>query len=270
MLLENRIAIITGGAKGMGRAIAYKFAEEGCSIVIADISTKEANETLDGIIERGREGLAVNCDVSNISQVRQMVEKTIKKFGKIDILVNDAGGSVGPGSVEDMSEEIWDKTLALNLKSDFLCCQAVVPHMKEKGYGKIINVSSLGAIYPPTHAVSYHSAKAGILGLTYDLATALAPFNIRVNAIMPGPTWTDFIRKSIKSPEAQALAVSSMGKRVPLQRVGEPEDIAGPALFFASPLSDFVTGAALPVAGGLPFESRFIQELVFKTGDKKA
>jgi len=174
-----------------------------------------------------------------------------------------------PDADNILSMDVIDQyTLKLTLNK--LTSQAVVPHMKEKGYGKIINVSSLGAIYPPTHAVSYHSAKAGILGLTYDLATALAPFNIRVNAIMPGPTWTDFIRKSIKSPEAQALAVSSMGKRVPLQRVGEPEDIAGPALFFASPLSDFVTGAALPVAGGLPFESRFIQELVFKTGDKKA
>ncbi len=270
MLLENRIAIITGGAKGMGRAIALKFADEGCSVVVADISIKEADETIDGVIKRGREGMAVNCDVSNAGQVRQMVEKTIKKFGKIDILVNDAGGSVGPGSLEDMTEEIWDKTLALNLKSDFLCCQAVVPYMKAKGYGKIINVSSLGAVYPPTHAVSYHAAKAGILGLTYDLATALAPFNIRVNAIMPGPTWTDFIRKSIKSPKDQEIAVSTMGKRVPLQRVGEPEDIAGPALFFASPLSDFITGAALPVAGGLPFESRFIQEQFFKTGPKTA
>lgn len=256
MLLSDRVAIITGGAKGIGRGIALKFAEEGCSIAIADISLKEANDTLAEVTKREREGLAIPCDVTNGQQVRDAVDKVISKFGKIDILVNNAGGMPSaPPPLEDITEEDWDKFQALNLKSVFLFSQAVVPHMKERRYGKIINLSSVGAINPPAHAIHYNTAKAGVLGFTLDLAHALAPFNICVNAILPGPIKTAFYDPMIGSmtdKEKEAF-FEELGKTdVPLQRVGTPEDIAGAALFLASELSSFVTGEALKVSGGSP------------------
>lgn len=192
MLLTDRVAIITEGAKGMGRGMTLKFAEEGCSIAIADISMKEANETLAEVLERGSDGIAIQCDVTDGKQVRDMVDKVISKFGKVDILVNNAGALPPSPPVEDMSEEEWDKVLALNLKSVFLFCKYVVPHMKKERYGKIISLSSIGAINPPAHAIHYNTAKAGVIGFTYDLAHELAPLNICVNAILPGPIRTSF------------------------------------------------------------------------------
>jgi NAD(P)-dependent dehydrogenase (short-subunit alcohol dehydrogenase family) len=255
MLLADRVAIITGGAKGMGRGMAIKFAEEGCSVAIADISIKEANDTLAEVLKRGREGLAIKCDVTKAEQVRETVDKVINKFGKIDILVNNAGGLPITPPIEDITEEDWDKVLALNLKSDFLFCKFVVPHMKKRKYGKIINLSSIGAVNPPAHAIHYNTAKAGVIGFTYDLAHVLAPFNIYVNAILPGPIRTSFYDHMLgsKSEEEKDAFFEGIGKNaVPLQRIGTPEDIAGAALFLASELSDYVTGHPLYVTGGIP------------------
>ena len=257
MLLDKRVAIITGGAKGMGRGMALKFAEEGCAVAIADISKKEADETAAEITQKGGQALSIQCDVTNIKQVEDTVKKVIGKFGKIDILVNNAGGMPASPPVEDITEEEWDRVLALNLKSDFLFSKFVVPYMKKQKYGKIINLSSLGAIQPPAHAIHYNTAKAGVLGFTLDLAHALAPFNICVNAILPGPVQTHFYDRTIggmTQVEKDAF-FDRMGKmNVPLGRVGTPEDIAGAALFLASELSAFVTGVTLQVSGGLPLQ----------------
>jgi len=183
-----------------------------------------------------------------------MVGKVITKFGKVDILVNNAGGVFGPeGSLDDVTEEEWDKILDLNLKSQFLCCKAVVPHMKAKKYGKIVNLSSIGAVHPAVSVVHYHAAKAGVLGLTYNLAFELAPFNICVNAILPGPIRTPFwepVIKGIKDKDAYFAELAK--KEIPLQRIGTPEDIAGAALFLASELSSYVTGETIFVGGGVP------------------
>jgi len=262
MLLSNRVAIITGGATGIGRSIAVKFAQEGCDVAIADINLKEANETLSQVKERGGEGLAVECDITDSNQVRNMVDRVISTFGKIDILVNNAGaGSLGigdelppPRGVANVTEEKWDKVVALNLKGAFLCCKHVVPHMKGKRYGKIINVSTLGWIDPPTIAPDYHAAKAGVVGLTHDMACELGPFSIHVNAILPGPIRTPFYDGMLKSKtdEEKDAFFEAVGKTTPLQRVGVPEDVAGVALFLASELSAYVTGASIPVGGGLP------------------
>ena len=257
MLLDKRVAIITGGAKGMGRGMALKFAEEGCAVAIADISKKEADETAAEIKQKGGQALSIQCDVTNIKQVEDTVKKVIGKFGKIDILVNNAGGMPASPPVEDITEEEWDRVLALNLKSDFLFSKFVVPYMKKQKYGKIINLSSLGAIQPPAHAIHYNTAKAGVLGFTLDLAHALAPFNICVNAILPGPVQTHFYDRTIggMTQEQKDAFFDRMGKmNVPLGRVGTPEDIAGAALFLASELSAFVTGVTLQVSGGLPLQ----------------
>jgi NAD(P)-dependent dehydrogenase (short-subunit alcohol dehydrogenase family) len=254
VLLEDRVAIITGGAKGIGRGMALKFAEEGCSVAIADISMKEANDTIAEVSKRGKEGLAIQCNVTDGNQVREMVEKVIDKFGKIDILINNAGAIAPHKPIEDITEEEWDRVLALNLKSSFLFCKYVVPHMKKQKYGKIIGISSIGAIQPPAHEIHYNTAKAAIIGFTYDLGKALAPFNINVNAILPGPVRTSFYERMTGSMTDQQKDdfFANLGKKVPLGRVGTPEDLAGAALFLASELSAFVTCETLLVAGGLP------------------
>jgi NAD(P)-dependent dehydrogenase (short-subunit alcohol dehydrogenase family) len=182
MLLSNRVAIITGGAKGIGRGIALKFAGEGCSIAIADINDREANKTAADISKKGVEALATKCDVTDAKQVNDMVARVIAKFGKIDILVNDAGALPHEYNAVELPEAEWDKVINLNLKSDFLCCKAVLPHMMKKKYGKIINMSSIGATFPVAPGVHYSAAKAGVLGLTYDLAYECAAYNICVNA----------------------------------------------------------------------------------------
>ena len=254
MLLKSRVAIITGGAKGIGRGIALKFAEEGCSVVVADIVAIEGKKTAEEVSKKGGEGIFVSCDVTVGPQVEDMVGKAISKFGKIDILVNNAGGVSGPeGSLDDVSEEQWDKSLNLNLKSAFLCCKAVVPHMKKNKYGKIINISSLGAVHPAVSVVHYHAAKAGVLGLTYNLAFELAPFNISVNAILPGPIRTPFWEPVTRNiPDKDAYFAEIAQKEVPMQRIGMPEDVAGAALFLASELSSYVSGETIFVGGGLP------------------
>ena len=254
MLLSDRVALITGGARGIGRAMALKFAEEGCSVAVTDINIKEANDTIAGVSKTGREGLVIQCDVTDGNQIHDAVDRVIKKFGRIDILVNNVGGMTGSPPIEDMTEEEWDKAFGLNLKSDFLFCKYVVPHMKKRKYGKIINFSSIGAVQPPAHAINYNTAKAGVIGFTLDLANALAPFNINVNVILPGPARTSFYDKSIASmPEAEKdKFFAFLGNKTPLQRIGTPEDLAGAALFLASELSAWITGETLHVAGGLP------------------
>ena len=254
MLLKDKVAIITGGAKGMGRAMALKFAEEGCSVAVADISIKDADKVVEKINKKGPEAIAIKCDVTDINQVRDTVDQVAKKYDRIDILVNNAGAIAEHIPIEDMEEETWDSVLALNLKSDFFFCKFVVPYMKARKYGKIINLSSMGALQPPAHEIHYNTAKAGIIGFTYDLATELAPHNINVNCMLPGPIRTSFYDRATKnmSEKEQDRMFEMLGKKVPLQRVGTPEDMAGAALFLASELSAFVTGHALYIAGGLP------------------
>jgi NAD(P)-dependent dehydrogenase (short-subunit alcohol dehydrogenase family) len=262
MLLEDRVAIVTGGAKGMGRAICERFVREGAKVTIADIDMEGAKATLMGVKAAGGEGLVVRCDVTSPDQVKEMTDATIAAFGKIDILINNAGAVVGahgkPTNLEVLSEDAWDRVVDLNLKGVFLCSRAVVPHMKTNGYGKIVNVSSLGAISPPSPHPHYHAAKAGVLGLTYDMAAELGPHNIYVNCIMPGPVRTPFFDEIVAGKsvdEAQAF-FKFIGDQAPLGRMGEPDEIAKAALFFASDLSSYVTGAVLPVSGGLPLPAQ--------------
>lgn len=256
MLLANKVAIITGGAVGIGQGIAFKLAREGCSIAIADISVTEGKKTVDSIVNMSRESVFFQCDVTRTAQVQDMVNQAITRFGKVDILVNNAGGVpkvIPGGSIIDITDEQWDTFLNLNLKSTFLCCRAIVPHMKERKSGKIINISSIGAIQPSDSVIAYHAAKAGVLGITVNLAFDLAPYNICVNSIMPGPIRTPFWEPITRGFQDKDAFFDALAKEnVPLQRIGTPEDIAGAALFLASSLSDYVTGENINVAGGIP------------------
>jgi NAD(P)-dependent dehydrogenase (short-subunit alcohol dehydrogenase family) len=249
MLLENKVAIVTGGAKGIGKGICLRLAGEGCAVVIADLLEERAKETAAEIVSKGGKAIAIKCSVTDSKQVNDMVAKAIEKFNKVDILVNDVGALPRHYLAEDLPEEEWDKIININLKSQFLCCKAVIPYMKARKYGKIVNLSSIGvreAVGPDLH---YVAAKYGVLGLTFDLAFELAPFNITVNAILPGPIPTDFWTTP---PTPEGLA--AMAKTIPMQKTGTPDDIAKGVLFFASDLSSWVTGENLLVAGGMPMK----------------
>ena len=257
MLLSNRVAVITGGSRGIGKAIALAFVDHGSDIVIADVLEKESRETVGEIEKKGRKAHFVRCDVSDAAQVGNMIKQAISTFGKIDILVNNAGIGPAPKSIVEISDEEWGRTLAINLTGVFLCCRAVVPFMKERNYGKIINISSMAALSPPAPNINYSSAKAGVLGLTRDLALELAPFNICVNAILPGAIITDMWNPILPPdlPTRNAFLAEVGKMTAPMGRVGSTEEIAGVALFLASDLSSFVTGDRVLAAGGAPLKA---------------
>jgi len=188
--------------------------------------------------------------------VNAMVDRTIKELGKIDILVNNAGGisQATGGAIESTTDEDWNRIIGINLTGQFLCCRAVIPHMRKNKYGKIVNVSSMGAIHPPAPIVHYHSAKGGVLGLTTNLAYELRQENITVNAILPGPILSEFFNNmldNISEEEGKAF-FNMLDNKVPMHRMGKPEEIAGVALFLASDMSSYVTGEAINAGGGLP------------------
>jgi NAD(P)-dependent dehydrogenase (short-subunit alcohol dehydrogenase family) len=250
VLLEGRVAIVTGGAVGIGQGISRKFAAEGARVVVADISEKNGTATAAEI-----DGLFVKCDVTSWPQVNAMVEYAVSKYGKVDILVNNAGGvpDIHGEKLEEVTEDEWQKFIDLNLKSVFLCCKAAVPNMKKNGYGKIVNFSSMGAVDPAVSVVHYHAAKGGVIGISTNLAFELAPHNIYVNCICPGPVRTPFwdpVLRNIPDPDAYFAEIGK--KEVPMGRVGMPEDIAGATLFLASDLASYVTGQVMYVGGGLP------------------
>ena len=277
MQLSNKVAIVTGGAKGIGRSTVLKLASEGCDVGIVDISAKEAEEVARQVAELGRRALVLMCDNSDSAAVSAAVEKVVTEFGRIDILVNCAGGiTVGVDttpaadltsaqsaqverapSVATISDAEWQRVLSVNLTGSFLFCRAVVPHMKKQRYGKIVNVSSIGAVYPPGALAHYHASKAGVIGLTNDMSCELAPFGITVNACMPGPILTPFYDKILaEKTEAEKEAFFQiLGKETPMQRIGHPDEVANVIYFLSSDLSSFVTGANIPVGGGLPFKA---------------
>ena len=253
MLLKDRVAIITGGSRGMGRAIALRFAGEGCSSVIADVRDKEGERTVGEVKQKGKNAIYVHCDVSNSGQVKDMVAKAISKFGKVDIMVNCAGIGRPPMLINDISEEEYNRVVDINMKGIFLCCQAIAPHMKENNYGKIINISSLAGISPSPFAIHYAAAKAAALHISNCVALELAKYNVCVNAILPGMIRTDmtadFAPPMVKDLDA---FMGEMAKGIPLQREGTTDDIASAALFLASEESSYITGDSISVGGGMP------------------
>lgn len=260
-LLPDKVAIINGGATGMGRSTALLFAGEGCSCVIADINEVEGKKTAVEATKKGSESIFIKCDITDLKQIADCVAGTVKKFGKVDILVGSAGGSKVKGGaidakrgIQNIDETHYDLMMALNLKGHVFFCKEVAPHMMAQKYGKIVLISSMGVYNPPGPATEYHSAKAGILGLTFNLAYELAPYNINVNAILPGPVKTPFWDPvfSMIPENERGAALEKLGQSTPLGRIGLPEDIASAVLFLSSELSSFITGQALSVAGGLP------------------
>jgi L-rhamnose 1-dehydrogenase len=247
MRLKDKVVIVTGSARGIGQAIARRCANEGACVVVADVRDEAGRETVLQIEQAGGRGKFVHCDVSLKSQVEALVQKTMETWGRIEILVNDAG--VCPfWDFTTMPEEIWDKALDTNLKGAFLCSQAVSKAMIEKGNGgRIINIGSISSIVGGARQAHYCASKAGINLLTASMAIALGPHGITCNAILPGPIETDLNRDDLARPEKREYFIG----RTPLGRIGQPEDIAGPVIFFATDDSAWCTGATLVVDGGI-------------------
>jgi 3-oxoacyl-[acyl-carrier protein] reductase len=243
MNLNGKVALITGGGTGIGRAIGLAFAREGASVAVNySRSESEAVSTAKEISDLGVSALIVQVDVSSDKQVRDMVKKVADGFGRIDILVNSAGTTtfVEASDLEGLTEEIWDKTIAVNLKGTFFCCRAVAPIMKSRDGGSIINISSIAGTTGVGSSIAYSASKAGVICLTKSLARTLAP-EIRVNTIAPGfvdSRWTEGWDEFRKMHE----------QATPMKRVAKPEDIAESALFLVH--SDFVTGQVIVVDGG--------------------
>jgi len=246
--LKDKVVIITGARRGMGKSHALAFAKEGSKVVVSDISLEDCQKVVKEIEEIKGETMAVKCDVSKKEEVQEMIEKTIKKWGKIDILINNAGIADFKNFLE-LKEEDWDRTIDINLKGYFLVAQAVAKEMVKRKSGVIINIASIamgqvGIGFPSlTH---YCASKGGIVGMTEAMAIELAPFNIRVNVISPGAIETPMVDPL----KADKKTIESLLARIPMKRIGKPEEVSNLVLFLASESSSYMTGANVVIDGG--------------------
>ena len=256
--LANRCAIVTGGAQGLGLAAAGALAARGARVVLADIQAHKVRAAVQALPGPPDWHLAVPADVTSADQVKALVDTTMQTFGHVDILVNNAGGSgtVGVADIEDTSEELWDRIVAVNLKGAFLACRAAVPHMKAQRYGRIVNFSSVaargsfGPLLTVGARVPYCAAKAGVEALTYQLARDLGPWNITVNVVVPGFTLTEpGARVHQQFDELSETERRALIGPIPLGRPGQPADVAWAVAFLASDESGYISGATLEVSG---------------------
>ena len=267
--LSGRVALVTGGSRGLGRADALTLARAGADVVIADIqveseTTDEEAErygplaqvaraqglvyteaTATEIQEMGRRAAAVKCDVTDRAQVDVTVARAVEEFGSVDILINNAGTLDHVAQIGDQSPDLWERDLRVNLTGAFNCSQAVWPHMKERGWGRIVNMASVAGTLGGFGQASYSTTKAGLLGLTKSLALEGARHGINVNAIVPGIIGTEVF--SFGNPEMNERMI----KRTALRRVGDPQDIANAIAFLCSDLAAYITGVGLNVSGGI-------------------
>jgi 3-oxoacyl-[acyl-carrier protein] reductase len=242
--LTGKVALVTGAAQGIGRAIALLLARNGADIVVSDINLEKAEETAKEIRAIAPKALALKVDVSNLSDVERMVEGILEKLAKIDILVNNAG-ITRDKLILRMTEEDWDAVLSVNLKGTFNCTKAVIRHMAKQRSGKIVNIASVVGEMGNAGQANYSASKAGVIGLTKTIAREYAQRGINVNAIAPG---------YIETPMTEALpekAKEELKKLIPMERLGKPEDVAEAALFLVSEEASYITGQVLNVNGGI-------------------
>jgi len=242
MQLEGKVAVVTGGGRGLGEAICLTLAREGAHVAVCDINPIDGERVAHAIRQAGRKAVAIKADVSVEEDVKAMVAKTLEALGTIDILVNNAG-ICHHGSVADMTVEIWDRVLDVNLKGTLLCSREVMPTLKQKRAGRVINLGSLaGQVGGLVVAANYSASKAGVICLTKSLAKELAPFGINVNCVSPGPMDTEM---TLSFPREEMI------QTIPLKKFGEPQDVADAVLFLASQQSKYITGQTINVNGGL-------------------
>jgi len=244
MRLQNKVALITGGAQGLGRAIALGMGREGAKVVVADLQVEKAKIVAGELEALGAAAIGVEVNVANETSVKKLAEQTFSRFGRVDILVNDAGVYL-KSPVVSKSEEDWDKTINVNLGGNFLCARAFVPAMRKQKSGRIISLASSIAHTGASEFADYAASKAGIIGFVKALARELGPDGITVNAICPGSANTSMPRSHRSEDEVMARL-----RATPLGHVLEPEDIAGPILFLASDAAAYITGQAYNINCG--------------------
>lgn len=241
----KRVAVVTGAARGFGAAIARALSEDGARVVVADLDAPGAESVAATLRDQGREACAVAVDVARVEDCRRLIAATLEQFGRLDVLVNNAG--ICPlATIEEVTEALFDRVVAVNLKSVFFVSQAAVVPFKEQRSGKIINIASVGGKTGGTMPVApYAATKAGIISLTKSFASYLAPYGVAVNAIAPGPATTDLTRDW--PPERLA----ALAQAIPFKRLARPEDVANVAAFLASDKASYITGEIVDVNGGL-------------------
>jgi 3-oxoacyl-[acyl-carrier protein] reductase len=246
MRLEGKAAIVTGSGRGIGRAIAIKFAQEGADVVVNYTSRPDtANETAQEIEKLGRKAVVVKADVANKADADNMVKSAIDAFGKVDILVNNAGIS-WPAMLYKMTEEQWDKVVDVHLKGAFLCTAAVANHMRERKYGKIINVISTAGVFGTVGQINYASAKAGLVGFTKSASRELGRSGVNVNCVVIGIIETEMTEKIRSDPKLQDVYMG----RIQLQRFGKVDDVSPLFVFLGSDESSYITAQVIGVDGG--------------------
>lgn len=255
MKLKDRIAIVTGGGAGIGRASAIYMAQDGAKLAVADINLSAAEQTVELIKVEGGEAIAISADVTQKDQVQAMVDLTLKTFGRLDILLNNAGIDI-KGLVAELPEETWDKIMNLNLKGVFLCTQAALQPMMKQKYGRIVTIASMAGKTGEAYTSPYCASKFGVIGFTQSLALEVGQYNITANCVCPGPVETELIGQSV----AQAAALKGMTPDqffksffldpTPMGRIAKPLDVAKAVAFLASDEAEFITGSTLNVSGG--------------------
>lgn len=248
--LDGRVALVTGGGQGIGRAFAHGLGEAGAAVAVADLVGERAEKTTAELTSKGIDAIAITADVTKADQVQAMVDAVLAKWGKLTISVNNAG--IGDWTAaEDVSEANWDRMNDVNLKGVFLCAQAEGRVMLPAGYGKIVNVASMSASIAntPQKQVVYNTTKAGVLHMTRSLAAEWAPRGVRVNSISPGYTRTQLVDDLLRTPEGQAMAPQWLAL-TPMGRMAEVTDLQGAVVYMASEASDFMTGSDMIIDGG--------------------
>jgi len=247
MRLKDKVAIVTGSGRGIGEGIVMRFVEEGAKIVINDVNEADASAVVEKVKAAGGQAVAVIGSVASREVVQNMVDTAVKEFGTLDIIVNNAG-ITRDVMLHKMTDEQWDQVIAVNLTGVFYGIQCAARYMREKGYGKIINISSTSAL-GNAGQLNYAASKAGVIGMTKTAAKELGPKNVNVNAIAPGMIWTDMMKNMPQDAKDKLDAMLPF--LVPLNRKGSPEDIANLALFLASDESQFITGQVIFCEGGM-------------------
>ncbi len=252
---QGKVALVTGGASGIGKVTAQIFAREGAKVIVStDVNIKGGEETVRLIKEAGGEATFVKCDVSRAAEVEAMIDKCVWTYGRLDYAFNNAG--IGPDgkrvpvvNIVDCPEEIWDRTIDINLKGVFLCMKYEIKQMLKQKYGVIVNTSSVGALKPVPGFGAYSASKSGLIGLTKTAALECATSGIRVNTILPGPTGRTLLMEYLTG--AQPEAKEQMFNMIPMRRLAEPEDMAEAVIWLCSDAASFVTGHAMPIDGGM-------------------
>jgi NAD(P)-dependent dehydrogenase (short-subunit alcohol dehydrogenase family) len=243
---DDRVAVVTGGGRGMGRAVSKRLAADGARVVVAELVPEHGEEVARDIVAAGGAAVAVPTDVSHLGAIEHLFNETARRFGGCDILVNNAGIGVARRTL-DYTEADWDRQMAVNVKAVFFCSQAAVRQMVPKGKGKIVNFASTSAFVSSSRPeVAYDVSKGAVRQMTISMAAELAPLGINVNAVAPGTIETEMSRQSLSTEEGRAWQLA----RIPLGRIGQPDDIAGVVAFLCSSEADYITGHVLVADGG--------------------